>query len=265
MPIHLIIQYCNDRRPARQAEYDECVRRNLANPEIAAVHNLVEAATIVPAEFRSHEKYRERPLDHWMMYRDAFEYAAANLAGEIVCLANLDIFLDPTCGWDSVGPILDANIVLCQSRIEFAPDRQPYKDAGLNEAGFANSQDAWVFRPPLLPADCDFEIGELGCDNAIAHRIKQAGKLPVNLADRYRIFHYDQARGKTFANQHEIHAADRPTRPRRHPERAGQYLVPNLDQVKSVDAILNALKVPELQRYMVICDVLSHFVKIDNE
>jgi hypothetical protein len=37
-----------------------------------------------------------------------------------------------------------------------------------------------------------------------------------------------------------------------------------MDQLKSVDAILNALKVTDLQRYMVICDVFSHFVKIGN-
>ena len=39
-PIHLIVQYCNDPRPARAAEYDECFRRNLANPHVVAVHNL---------------------------------------------------------------------------------------------------------------------------------------------------------------------------------------------------------------------------------
>ena len=46
MPVHLIIQYCNDPRPPRQAEYDECVRRNLDNPHVAVVHNLVEPGTL---------------------------------------------------------------------------------------------------------------------------------------------------------------------------------------------------------------------------
>jgi hypothetical protein len=264
MPVHVIVQYCNDPRPPRQAEYDECVRRNLDNPHVAAVHNLVEPATKVSDTIRTHTKYRKHALPRWMTYRDAFDYAAANLAGEIVAIANLDIFLDPAGRWDQAGQLLDQGIVLCLSRIEFAIDRPPFKDPGLSQMAFANSQDAWVFRSPLEVPDCDFEIGELGCDNAIAERIKRAGRVPVNLADRFRIFHYDRARGKEFANQHEVHAAERANRPRRHPERAGQYLVPNMDQLKSVDEVLNALNVPELKRYQIICDVFSHLVKIDN-
>jgi len=264
MPLHFIIQYCNDPRPPRQAEYDHCVRHNLDNPRVTAVHNLIEPGTSVPEAMRAHPKYREHPLPRWMTYRDAFDFANANLAGEIVVIANLDIFLDPSSPWDQVGQILEAGIVLCQSRTEFAPDAAPFKDPGLSQMAFANSQDAWIFRAPLEVPDCEFEIGELGCDNAIAERIRRAGRMPVNLADRFRIFHYDRARGKSFSNQAEVHAADRPHRPRRHPERFGQYLVPNMDQLKSVDEILNALKVSDLQRYQIICDVLSHFVKIDN-
>jgi hypothetical protein len=266
MPLHLIIQYCNDPRPARQAEYDQCVGRNLDNAHIAAVHNLVEPTTRVPETIRVHQKYREQPLSRWMTYRDAFAFANADLAGEVVAIANLDIFLDPTSPWDRVAEVLDpAGIVLCLSRIEFTPVGPPFKDPQLDQMAFANSQDAWVFRAPLEVPDCDFEIGTLGCDNAIAQRIKDAGRIPVNLAERFRIFHYDLARGKTFANHAQVHAAEAATRPHPHPERQGQYLVPNMDQVKSVDELLEALKVSDLQRYMVICDVLSFFVKVGNK
>jgi hypothetical protein len=265
MPIHLIIQYCNDPRPARQAEYDECVRRNLANPHIAAVHNLVEAQTNVPEEFRAHAKHRLHTLPRWMTYRDAFEYANRNLAGEIAAIANLDIFLDPASPWEMAAEWLDKGIVLCQSRTEFAPDRPPFKDPEFDMMFYANSQDAWIFRAPLEVPDCEFEIGELGCDNAIAERIKRAGRIPVNLADRFRIFHYDQARGKSFANQKEVHREERANRPQRHPEEQGQYLVPNMDQAKSIDLMLRGLGVGEFERYQVFCDVLSHFLKIGNK
>jgi hypothetical protein len=264
MPLHLIIQYCNDPRPARQAEYDECLRRNLANPRIAMVHNLVEAHTTVPVEFKSHVKYREHALSRWMTYRDAFEFASKNLAGQIVCLANLDIFLDDKCNWDATGAWLDSGIVLCQSRLEFEPGNPPYKDPGFNEWAYATSQDAWVFRAPMKIAASDFEVGSLGCDNAIAERFKRAGKVPLNVADRYPIYHFDRVRGKHSANQDQVHAAERLQRPRpdRHPEREGQYFVPNMDQVGSVDALLNFLKVADIDRYRVICDVISRFVRI---
>jgi hypothetical protein len=266
MALHLIIQYCNDPRPARQAEYDECLRRNLDNPHIAAVHNLVEPQTVVAEPFRLHAKHREHALPRWMTYRDAFEYASAHLSGQICALANLDIFLDPASLWDQVAPMLDSNLVLCLSRMEFNPDGPPFKDPGLNQMAFANSQDAWVFRAPIEVPACDFEIGTLGCDNAIAERFKRAGKVPVNLADRFRIFHYDRARGKNFANQAAVHAAEQAQRshPHPHPEQQGQYLVPNMDQVKSVDQVLHALRVGEIDRYMIICDIMSHFIKISN-
>ena len=265
MPIHLIIQYCNDPRPARQAEYDECLRRNLANPHIAAVHDLLETQTNLPEEFRDHPKHRLTVIGRWMTYRDAFEYANTRLPGETVAIANADIFLDPNSPWDQASAALESGIVLCQSRTEFAPGRPPFKDPEFDQMFYANSQDAWIFRAPLEVPECDFEIGELGCDNAIADRIRRTGKIPVNLADRFVIFHYDQARGKTFANQKQVHQGERADRPQRHPEQHGQYLVPNMDQAKSIDQMLTALGVSDLNRYQVYCDVLSHFLKIGNK
>jgi hypothetical protein len=263
--LHLITQYCNPKLPARQAEYDYCLRRNLQNPWIAKVHNLVESQTIVPGEFRQHKKYIEHPLGHWMTYADALAYAAERLSGQSVCLANLDIFLDDqTTKWSDITPLLDASIVLCLSRTEFDGNGKTYKDPGLAALGFANSQDAWIFRPPLPADNCDFEIGTLGCDNAFADRIKRAGRFPLNAATRFEIFHFDQCRGKSFANQAQVHADDRAHRPRLRPEEDGQYLLPDIDQVTSVDAILKSLKVTDLQRYSVICDVVSRFVKIRN-
>src|SRR5437016_5400667 len=264
--IHLIIQYCNDPRPERAAEYDECLRRNLTNPAIAAVYNLVEEQTVVPEEFRSHAKYKEHKLRRWMTYRDAFEYANEHLKDETACIANLDIFLDSAgSDWQEAINIVASGIVLCLSRIEWDIDGKMFKDPGFEQWGFANSQDAWIFKAPFEVPGCDFEIGTLGCDNAIADRIKRAGRIPVNAASRFRIFHYDRFRGKSSANQQAVHQAERAARPRRRPEEQGQYLVPDIDQVKSVDQILNALKVPDLQRYIVICDVISRFIRIRNE
>lgn len=259
--IHLIIQYCNDSRPQRQAEYDECLRRNLAHPAIVAIHNLVEHSTTMPEEFRGHPKLREHSLDRWMTYQDAFAYANEHLQDQIVAITNLDIFLDPTSGWDDLS-ILANGVVLCLSRFEWDIDGRVFRDPGFEQCGFANSQDAWVFQAPFDVPDCDFEIGTLGCDNAIADRIKRAGRIPVNAAIRYRIFHYDRFRGKSSANQQEVYREDGADRPRRRPEENGQYILPDIDQVRSVDQLLAALRVPDLERYRVLCDVMSRFAHI---
>ncbi len=176
---------------------------------------------------------------------------------------NLDIFLDPAVGWPALVQILQQKIVFCLSRTEFNADGTSFQDPGLLAWAFANSQDAWLFRSPIYVDRCDFGVGTLGCDNAIAHRIKEAGYLPVNAAQQFRIFHYDRARGKTLQNQHEIFRQERKDKGRStYPEREGQYLLPDVDTIKSVDQLLQQLKVNDLQRYSAICDVLNKFVKL---
>ena len=262
--IHVITQYCNTPRADRAAEYDECFRRNLDNPYVAAVHNLVEPQTTVPPQFRAHPKYREKVVERWMTYADAFAYANENLDGQVACLCNLDIFLDPSVDWDQAAATVRNNIVLCLSRFEWNVDGTSGKDPTLDQLGFANSQDAWVFVAPIDVPRADFEIGTLGCDNAIAERIKATGRIPINAGSRFRIFHYDRARGKSMVNQHAIYAQERSHRPRRKPEDEGQYLLPDIDTVKSVDLILDFFRVNDVDRYRIICDVMTRLMRIQN-
>jgi hypothetical protein len=267
MSIHALIQYVNDPRPARQAEYEECVRRNLANPHVELVHDLQEApGVVVPDEFADHPKFRRYPLGKWLTFRDAFDYANAQLSGEPCCLMNLDIFLDPNLDWSLVCAPLRQRIVFCLSRTEFNADQTSYRDPDLMTWAFANSQDAWLFMPPVQIDGCDFELGTLGCDNAIAHRVRQAGYRPVNAPQQFRIFHYDRARGKTLENQQAIYDAERQQQQGRgtHPERQGHYLLPDFDMIKSVDQLLDTFKASELDRYSIICDVFSKFIKLSN-
>ena len=262
--IHIIVQYCNDRRPERAAEYDHCLRRNLENRYVIAVHDLVEPQTVVPDEFRNHPKHRAIAVDRWLTYADAFAYANSNLSGQVVCICNLDIFLDSATDWDQAAATARNDIVLCLSRIEWAPDGAIFKDPDLERLAFANSQDAWIFAAPIDVPRCDFEIGTLGCDNAIAERLKATGRIPIIAGSRFRIFHYDRARGKSFANQQRVHAEERAHRPHPRAEREGQYLLPDIDAIKSVDKVLDAFQASEITRYQVICDVLTRLLKIEN-
>jgi hypothetical protein len=263
--LSILIQYCNDPRPERMAEYDECVRRNLANPHVKAVHNLVEPGVVVPPEFARHPRYVETRIERWLTYQAAFDYANTALPGEIVALLNLDIFLDPDSDWPRAEAMLrGSSTVFCLARTEFSPDGQTYRDPAFASLAFANTQDAWVFRTPIAVANCAFEIGTLGCDNAIADRLMRAGYVPVNALNHFKIFHYDRVREKTARTMTATHVAERGSDHSRHPERQGQYLVPDYDAFQSVDKVLDLLKVPELGRYSVICDVFTKFIKINN-
>jgi hypothetical protein len=220
----------------------------------------------VPEEFSRHPKFRQHDLDRWMTYADAFDYANKNLADEICCLLNLDIFLDPGGKWDHMPEILQKKIIFCLSRLEFSTDGKWWTDPHMVQWGMAVSQDAWVFRAPVTVEDCDFGVGTLGCDNAVAHRIKKSDYLPINASMQYRIFHLDRVRNKTMGNHDKVYLQERSGVGRgESPERKGQFLVPDIDTVKSVDAIMDMLKVKELDRYMIVCEVLNRLVTMKND
>jgi hypothetical protein len=261
--LHLIIQYCHNPNPERMAEYEECVRRNLANPYVVLVHDFAEAETVVPDEFRQHPKYRHHDLGRWMTFRDAIVFANASLAGETVCLANLDIFLDAeTTDWERASRIVQGPIVLCLSRIEFSKDREPFFDPNFTPTAFAYSQDAWLFRPPLDVSRCDFEIGTFGCDNAFARRVRESGRCPVNDPRRFKIFHYDRCRGKTAGNAYRVHTEERRRQgleASKHPEHEGYLFVPDIQEVRtlSLDRLVDSYGLSDVERYSLCCEMLT--------
>ena len=263
--IHIIQQYCNHSLPAREGEYQFCFRRNLENPHVAKVHNLVDPKATVPDEFRRHPKYVEHiQPSSWITFRQALEYANSHLPGEVACISNLDIFLDPACDWPAARQLVGNGVVLCLSRTEMDAFGNTYKDPTFARLAHANTQDAWVFQAPFDVPDCDFDIGTLGCDNAFAHRIKHAGRQPVNSPNRFRVFHIDNARGKNPGNQQQIHSLARGARGNAHPEEQGQYLLPDVDQVTSLDRLAEVLGLGELQRYQIACDMISGAIRIRN-
>ena len=148
----------------------------------------------------------------------------------------------------------------------------------------ANTQDAWLFKTPL---DCnnknisfDFELGFLGCDNAIAERLYKSGYKVINQPITYKIFHYDITKGKTSSNYLEKHKKEtkemtaKMTKPKnKYPERIGSYLVPNYDQLlngtggKDIDLIglINSLGgCSNFERYEFISKLFSDRIIINN-
>ncbi len=263
--IHIIQQYCNHELKAREDEYQFCFRQNLANPFVARVHNLVHAGTTVPEEFRYHEKYVEvAQPSSWITFQEAFQYANERLAGEIACVANLDIFLDHASDWTAAVELLRSGVVLCLSRTEIDAAGTICKDSNFARIAFANTQDAWLFNAPFEVSSCNFDLGTLGCDNALADRIRRTGRIPVNSPNQFRVFHYDVARGKDAANQKVIHTKARGVRGNSRPEESGQYLLPDIDQVQSLDALADSLGLSTLERYVLACDMMSGVIRINN-
>lgn len=268
MGIELIVQYFDEPRPARHAEYHFCLLKNLENPFVERVHNLGLSVAIAPAELRSHPKWRDVVLGHRMTFEDAFRYASDELAGKCCGICNLDIFLDAGSDWPQAEALLRREkLVLCQSRVEFTPPAGTHLDPSFARLAHATAQDAWLFIAPIAPPAIDFEIGTLGCDNAVAERIRRIGYIPINLGSRFRVLHYDLIRGKNGTNIKDIHKAETQQRGvvySRFPEREGCYLVPDFDRVGSLDQLATDFGFGPLEKYQLICEMMSRFVKIEN-
>jgi len=200
----------------------------------------------------------------WLTFEMAIDYANKqsvnkNLnTGDYWCILNLDIFLDNKSKWNTLRGQINNGFIYAQSRHEFIgcdnnsnsnsnSNSKKLKENSKMDSNFAkmyhaNTQDAWLFKTPLdcndKNIDYNFELGFLGCDNAIAERFMKSGYKVINQPLTYKIFHYDIAKGKTSSNFLEKHTKEtkeklsKLIKPKnKYPERKGSYLVPNYDQM----------------------------------
>ena len=230
----------------------------------------------------------DNPDNKWMTYDMAFQYAndvATMDFGNYWCIVNLDIFLGTESRWDLIKGKLNDGFIYAQSRHEL---NIPYNgnitakmDDNFAKLMHCHTQDAWLFKTPIqIPSkiDCDFELGFLGCDNAIADRLVKSGYKLINQPITYKIFHYDSAKGKTSANFIEKHSKEskamelKNEKPKnKYPERMGSYLVPNYDQLlgseKDIDfiSVINGLGgCSNLERYEFISKLMSDRIIMNN-
>ena len=185
MNIHLIQNYYVN--PKREKELLHCLEKNNANPYLTRSILLVEVysepirlalghldkATVM-ATGRDRESYRH-----------IFEVAAKKVpAGDLVILANLDIFFDDSLkylerftGWQ--------NTVMALTRWNCQPNgrSRPFR--------VDNSQDVWIWRTPLNSSgmEADFCLGEPGCDNRIAFELARNYRV-INPCKTIKCHHY---------------------------------------------------------------------------
>jgi glycosyltransferase involved in cell wall biosynthesis len=300
--LNIIFQSYNETNPERRKELEYCMQANLDNPYIAKVHDFgYQSEKYLPEAILKHPKYilvsqSQSTTDTgntWLTYEQAFKYS--NLLentvkyGSYWGIVNCDIFLDNSSPWQLIRGRLNSDYVYAQSRNEFnilANGEKEFKmDANFARLYHANTQDAWFYKAPIILPQAgqlykmdgvNFELGMLGCDNAIADRLVQSGYKVINQPETFKIMHYDIAKGKNSTNYLEKHTAEVKAKgsskpANKHPERKGSYLVPNYDQLLGnnfdIDliSIINGLGgLSNWERYKIISELLSSRVRITN-
>jgi len=266
MPINLIIQSYDEKNEDRIKELDTCLEENLKNPFIKKIYDLTDKPNL---KFIKNDKYIVVPVDKWLTYKMTFEFANT-IPNEYFALINNDIILDPNSNWDIAEKVfLDNKYILAQSRHEYdITTNTAVLDVNFSHLFHAHTQDGWFFKTPLIiPSniDCDFEIGLLGCDNAIAERIYKSGYNIINKPIQFKIFHLDIARGKTSSNFKEVHNKKSKIE-NKHPEEKGCFLLPNLDIVSRINMedFCKMFQVSPIEKYRIMCEIMNSKIKINN-
>ncbi len=222
--IALIVQYFHSASHdfSRQAELDETLSRNLANPCFTGgIHVLTERWLDLGAFAgdppRAASPLKQHVIGERLTFAVAFHYAATHLDGAIVVLANADIVFDETLC--SVARRQDGlnGTVLALLRWEGLENLLPR----------TSQQDAWLFLSPLpmplaaqpwRPRDepvagvlggtgsnpADFELGRLRCDNRVARILVDAGLRVLNPALTIRATHIQRSRARGYSEHGQV-------------------------------------------------------------
>lgn len=198
----LLMGLYEDAEPARTAEFVECLRRNGANPQIDKVVCFIESDA-TPDELQGRWPAMAHPKIEWVRrgrrvtYDFLIDHANRCFAHAVVGIANADIFFDDTLSMLDEVPL--AGKMLCLSRWE------------IDDAGAArhfdrpNSQDAWIFQPPLAGLHCPFGLGLPGCDNRLAFEAERAGLAVSNPSRSIRANHLHRSRIRRYADKDRLH------------------------------------------------------------
>jgi hypothetical protein len=267
--LNIIIQFYNEKNMDRKEELIIAVMQNLNNTYIKSVINLLEHdGNYIPENIRNHEKYCEYELGKWYTYKNVFDFCNENLNGEYCCIINLDIMLDTNTKWINMKNDLDNGYIYALSRHEFDYINNKIElDPNFIKLFHCNTQDGWFFKSPVNINDCDFEIGLLGCDNGIADRIVKSDYKLMNKALEYKLLHIDIIKGKTSNNFLEFAKKEQGAKIiNKKPEEKGHYLVPIYELVTnlSLDNLANQLGLSDVDKYKLICDMMSMKIKIKN-
>ena len=305
--INIILQSYKETNPERLKELEYCIIKNLENPYVNSIHDFGNIIYDIASEgesvnsnknisentFYNNKYVKVNNQDNkWITYDMAFQYAndVANMNfGNYWCIINLDIFLDSDSKWNMIKGKLNDGFVYAQSRHEFNILTDGKIITNMDEIFakmmHAHTQDAWLFKTPINIINnnnqfynCDFELGFLGCDNAIADRLVKSGYKLINQPVTYKIFHYDVAKGKTSSNFMEKHSTETKikdennNKPKnKYPERIGSYLVPNYDQLLGLEKDINYINVvnglggcSNLESYEFISKIMSDRIIMNN-
>jgi hypothetical protein len=195
MKHYLFTTYYEASNPERAEEYDYCIEKNKV-ASFDEIFLLVEEKDMVAA---ARFGVNVVPFLHRPTFKDFFDFMGKGMfADSINIVANTDIFFMNM-------QEIDANAYRLTDGC-FALTRYDFKKYCPTELfDRVDSQDTWVFLGnKLMPniKNVDFCMGIGGCDNRLAHELKDAGYEVLNPSRSIKTFHLHNVNIRTF-NQND--------------------------------------------------------------
>ena len=199
----LVTSYYNTPHQQRQEEINTCLQKNFDQEAIHRI--LLLNDTLYPLDFLkegSEEKIEQHLVNRpgRLYYRDAVAFINEFLVGEIIILANSDIYTDRSLFLLSDYDF--SNTFLALSRYEDG-------NVGIGNKGRC-SQDTWIFRSPLRVdlSLIDFPFGMAGCDNRLARIMHDAGYRVLNPCRSIMTYHMHRSDHRTYNQSVDIVRGD---------------------------------------------------------
>lgn len=176
--IRLVTAYCEPPTGSRLTEICECLARNAALPVVDQINVFTADCAWLPPL----EKLFGHQLDRRPTFTEMLRFAAGLAAdGDVTVVLNADCHFDDT--FAPALQYLNPGACWALSRSDLMAD------GALRPWWRRDSQDAWVMRGPVKPVTADFTPGVPGCDNRLAHELKQAGYTVTNPCRTVRVIH----------------------------------------------------------------------------
>lgn len=214
----LLTQLYNELKPEREIELLTCLERNIQSGFFDQIHIFYDGVKDRPDchntldriyQFIAHNNADDdvfiHPVNGRISYQQMFYFSSETFsAGQVVVLANADIFFDPTI---NLADDINEDTLYALGRYE-PIDGTLNGEWKLSPVAHS-SQDVWIFRNPIMvhpdqPANQPVVLGVWGCDGTIARQAATQGFIVLNPCISIKTYHWHKSAIRNYTPKDTI-------------------------------------------------------------
>lgn len=192
----------NEKKELRQNEFMFCLEKNLHHPSIKKIVILYESKEKQDflKKLKDLEDFEKKVevifIDERPTFEQFFNLANIFYRDEKIIIANADIHFDNTL--DLIYKKQLKNKLIALTRYDRNENGQYQLHD--NHCFVTPCQDSWIFHAPIKSFFCNFKLGILGCDPALAYAALKAKLQVVNPSRTIKTYHVHSSNIRTYTS-----------------------------------------------------------------